>query len=212
MAAMSERLTRSEVVRAARALLDGGGLPALGMRRIAAELGVQQSALYWHFENKQALLAALADDIISGVEPVGAGDWPTGVVELCRRLRAAMLDHQDGAELVSTAIAFRLGAGSVAALLEAELRGAGAGTEPTTTAAAVLLHYLLGFTMDEQQHRQAAALGAIERVDVDEGASTVRFVRGVDLIVSGLRVTAIDPTVDRGGPLARGSGDRGRRA
>lgn len=208
MAGMNERLTRLEVVRAARALLDAGGLPALGMRRIAGELGVQQSALYWHFENKQALLAALADDIVSAVEPVVGGDWPTAVVEVCLRLRAALLDHQDGAELVSTAIAFRLGAASVTALLEAELAGAGAGPQPTSTAAAVLLHYLLGFTNDEQQHRQAAALGAIQPSDVDETASTERFVRGVNLIIDGLRVATPDRAPGRRTAAPRGSAAR----
>jgi TetR/AcrR family tetracycline transcriptional repressor len=189
MDAMSDRLTRPEVVRVARTLLDDGGLPALGMRRIASELGVQQSALYWHFENKQALLAALADDIVSTVEPAPAGAGPDGVVELCLRLRGELLRHQDGADLVSTAIAFRLGGARVLALLEAALADAGSRPPPTETAAAVLLHYLLGFTNDEQQHRQAVALGAIASDALDEAAATRRFVRGVELIVGGLGAT-----------------------
>jgi AcrR family transcriptional regulator len=198
MMAMGERLTRREVVRVARALLDAGGLPALGMRRIASDLGVQQSALYWHFDNKQMLLAALADDIVGDIEPAGAEEWSVEVVEVCLRVRAALLDHQDGAELVSTAIAFRLGAGTVRALLEAALAGAGAGPEATETATMVLLHYLLGFVNGEQQHRQAAAVGAIRPADGDEAASTESFVRGVELIIAGLRVAGAQRSRRRG--------------
>jgi AcrR family transcriptional regulator len=183
---MNERLTRDEVVRTARVLLDGGGLPALGMRRIASELGVQQSALYWHFENKQALLAALADDIVAEVAPTPDGPWPQRLVALCLRVRDVLLAHRDGAELVSTAIAFRLGGGTIASLLDAELAEAGASAAQQRTAATVLLHYLLGAIGDEQQHRQAAALGAIERRTNDTDPSVDVFVRGVELIVAGL--------------------------
>ena len=43
---------------------------ALTMRRLGAELGVQPSAIYHHFANKQALLAAVADEILArGARP-----------------------------------------------------------------------------------------------------------------------------------------------
>ena len=194
---MADRLTKEAVVDVARALLDAGGLPALGMRRIATELGVQPSALYWHFENKQALLAALADDIVAGVEPTTRGDWHARVVALCLRLRAALLAHRDGAELVSTAIAFRLGADAITEMLDAELAAAGATPARRATASAVLLHYLLGATNDEQQQRQAAALGVID-APPDDRTSNDRFVRGVELILAGLTTTSSSPAKRRG--------------
>ena len=45
-------------------MLDRYGLADLTMRRLATELGVQPSALYHHFPNKQALLAAVADEVL----------------------------------------------------------------------------------------------------------------------------------------------------
>lgn len=58
------RYHRSDVVRRAITVLDEYGLESLTMRRLAAELGVQPSALYHHVPNKQTLLAAVADEIL----------------------------------------------------------------------------------------------------------------------------------------------------
>ncbi|WP_217585232.1 TetR family transcriptional regulator, partial [Microbacterium sp. GbtcB4] len=76
------RHDRESVARAALALLDEVGLADLSMRRIAARLGVQPSALYWHVANKQELLADLADRVTATV-PDGA----EGVLATARALR-----------------------------------------------------------------------------------------------------------------------------
>ncbi|MER2093167.1 MAG: TetR family transcriptional regulator, partial [Saccharopolyspora rectivirgula] len=47
------RYHRGDVVDRAIAVLDEYGLESLTMRRLAAELGVQPSALYHHVPNKQ---------------------------------------------------------------------------------------------------------------------------------------------------------------
>ena len=44
-------------------LADEEGLEALTIRRLAKELHVTPTALYWHFTDKQALLDALADQL-----------------------------------------------------------------------------------------------------------------------------------------------------
>ncbi len=67
---------RQDVVEHAIAVLDAYGLGDLSMRRLGAELGVQPSALYHHFKDKQTLLAAVADEILArGERPVPEGDW-----------------------------------------------------------------------------------------------------------------------------------------
>jgi TetR/AcrR family transcriptional regulator, tetracycline repressor protein len=185
---MTDRLTREDIVDAAVGLLADGGLHALAMRRIAGELGIQQSALYWHFENKQQLLGAVADRLVGSIgrreEPA---DWSAGVEALAMQLRGALLRYPDGAELVSTAFAFRLGGQRILPQFVDELHQ-GLTPEDAETAASVLLHFVLGYATVEQQHRQAAALGAIEP-DVDGAesirASQDRFVSGLRLILSG---------------------------
>src|SRR4051794_4959992 len=44
-------------------LLDRHGIDWLTMRKLAAELDVSVGALYWHFPNRDSLLAAVVDDV-----------------------------------------------------------------------------------------------------------------------------------------------------
>ena len=57
------RLSKEVVVERGLALADAEGLDALTIRRLATELGVTPMALYWHFRNKEELLAALGDQV-----------------------------------------------------------------------------------------------------------------------------------------------------
>ena len=55
------KLDRDAVVDVALRLTDAEGLEAISFRRLADEFGVTPMALYWHFDDKEALLAAIAD-------------------------------------------------------------------------------------------------------------------------------------------------------
>lgn len=185
---MTDRITRGDIVDTALALLAKGGFPALAMRQIAGALDVQQSALYWHFDNKQLLLAALADRIVADVDApsdTAPGDWRARVTALATALRAAVLRYPDGAELVATAIAFRLGGDQPARRLATELTRAGHTVDDAEVAASVLVHFTLGYTTDEQQYRQAAALGALDGDATVTESFDERFARGVHLILAG---------------------------
>jgi TetR/AcrR family transcriptional regulator, tetracycline repressor protein len=57
------RLSKEVVVERGLALADAEGLDSLTIRRLATELGVTPMALYWHFRNKEELLAALGDQV-----------------------------------------------------------------------------------------------------------------------------------------------------
>ena len=48
-------LTRNQIVEQAITLMDAEGTPALTLRRLARELGVEAPALYWHFADKGEL-------------------------------------------------------------------------------------------------------------------------------------------------------------
>lgn len=50
--------TREAMVKAARDLLVSGGLDALSMRKVGLAVGVSATAIYRHFEDKEALLSA----------------------------------------------------------------------------------------------------------------------------------------------------------
>jgi TetR/AcrR family tetracycline transcriptional repressor len=57
----NSKLDRESVIDAALRLADEEGLDSVSFRRLAEQFGVTPMALYWHFADKEALLAALAD-------------------------------------------------------------------------------------------------------------------------------------------------------
>lgn len=178
---------RDDVVARALAVLDDHGLADLTMRRLGAELGVQPSALYHHFVNKQALLAAVADEILArGARPLPDTGWEDGVRAVCSTLRDACLAWTDGAEVVAAARAFGLGARAPHDELVAVLVGGGLDVVLAGTAARTLLHLVLGHALDEQTHRQAGSAGAIES-DPTASDHSADFERGIDLVLAGLR-------------------------
>jgi AcrR family transcriptional regulator len=60
-------LTPGDFVRAATGFVDENGLEALTMRSLGDLLGVDPTALYRHFPNKDALLSAMLDDMLGTV-------------------------------------------------------------------------------------------------------------------------------------------------
>lgn len=178
------RYHRGDVVDRAITVLDEWGLESLTMRRLAAELGVQPSALYHHVSNKQTLLAAVADEIlVRGRRQHHAQAWDQRVIELCAELRDGMLAYRDGAEVVVTAYTFGLGAGTPAADLRQALRGGGLSEDLVDLGARALLHLVFGHTMEEQAALQAASAGAIDRAP----GGPADFEQGLELLLDGLR-------------------------
>lgn len=55
------KLDRNDLIDAALRLADGEGLEAISFRRLAEQFEVTPMALYWHFDDKEALLSAIAD-------------------------------------------------------------------------------------------------------------------------------------------------------
>lgn len=180
------RYHRTDVVERALLVLDTYGLADLSMRRLGGELGVQPSALYHHFANKQTLLAAVADEILRrGARPRVADSWDGQVAEICGELRDAMLAYRDGAELVATVNAFGLGASGPEQELVAVLATSGLPQELVPVAARTLLHFVFGHAADEQTNLQASSAGAI----ADHPRERSDFDLALGLILDGIRVS-----------------------
>jgi TetR/AcrR family transcriptional regulator, tetracycline repressor protein len=176
--AMSHR--RADVIEHALTVLDRHGLADLSMRRLAADLGVRPSALYWHFDSKQSLLAAVADEVLRrGDRPVPDGPWADRVTTYAHNMRDAMLAYRDGAELVATTQAFGLGEIKPVDQL-VELIG---DTPVGRVAATTVLHFVLGHVTDEQMNLQASSAGAIAD---DPLARADTFATGLAIIVAGI--------------------------
>lgn len=185
------RLTPAVVLNGAITLLDEAGLDAFSTRKLATELGVRVGALYWHYPSRQALLDAVAEQIIGEAYavpvPDGDGDWSRRAGAMIHALRDAMLAHADGARII-----VEMGTPGPNALAYIErLRGllAESGMAPSTAedAADVLTSYLNGYTIEEQAHR----------VDQPRAKADCRFGFGLNVVIAGLRTI---PTTPAPGP------------
>ena len=178
---------RDDVVRHALGVLDDYGLGDLSMRRLAGELGVTPGALYHHVRDKQTLLGLVADEILArGPHPAEAGTWDDRVAGRCVALREAVLAFRDGAEVVSTARAFGVGATAPQQGLRAALLAAGLDDDLAAVAARTLVHYVLAHAGDEQQHLQADGAGALGPGSGPRETSD--FEAGLELVLDGVRL------------------------
>ncbi len=62
-------MTFDRIVDAARDLVRSGGAESLSMRKLAAELGVAPTAIYWHVGDREELLNAVLDAELAEVDP-----------------------------------------------------------------------------------------------------------------------------------------------
>lgn len=168
-------LSREQVVAGAYSVLQEQGLGGLSMRRVAQHLGVQPGALYYHVPSKQELLAEIASRILAGAP--GPTDDPR---RAARDLRSALLGARDGAEVVSFVHAFRPDALTTLATLPALFGGLA--PREATWAARALVHYVLGFVAEEQNHAELVRLGVLaeDTSDADEA-----FEFGIGAITTG---------------------------
>jgi AcrR family transcriptional regulator len=99
-------LTCEQIIEAAIRLIDASGLQALTVRRLAGDLGVEAPALYHHFSDKAAILAAVADWLWQSIEPpLATDDWRASMLAWLRALREAFLLHPHAISLLATATA-----------------------------------------------------------------------------------------------------------
>jgi TetR/AcrR family tetracycline transcriptional repressor len=198
-------LRRADVVAGALDLLDAEGLEGLTMRRLGAALNVQGGALYRHFPSKEALLDAMAEQLLAGVgAPLPSElSWPEQLRELGERLRAALLERRDGARVVAgtyVSAPNTMNAGGRAIEI---LCAAGYPPEQAGWITFACFYYVLGHTIEEQalaglgtgqewrtrlaaatpalQEPQATAMNALVTADPGE-----RFRYGLKVFIGGL--------------------------
>jgi AcrR family transcriptional regulator len=99
------RLSRGLIVDACIALVEREGIDAVTLRRLGADLGVDPTAVYRHFRDKDELLAAVADRLLESVLKGyrASGDWREDLTEIALRARRVYLAHPALAHLLATA-------------------------------------------------------------------------------------------------------------
>ncbi|MGN9766839.1 TetR/AcrR family transcriptional regulator C-terminal domain-containing protein [Micromonospora sp. SD12] len=149
-------LNRQRIVDAAVALLDGHGIDGLTMRRLAQQLDVTPTALYWHVRTKDDVLDLAVDEIFGEVRlPRDVGDWRDDVRTLARNWRAAILRHPWAASLIGRPM---LGPNVLARteFLQSALVRGGFSDRRLAVATRLLANYVIGAALTEATWRQTA--------------------------------------------------------
>ena len=106
--ALRTPLSRERVVAAALELADAEGIPAITMRRLAADLGVEAMSLYHHVPGKERLLDGLTDAVLGEINAavtarVRSDDtWSTALRHRCLAAREVMVRHRWAPGLLSS--------------------------------------------------------------------------------------------------------------
>ncbi|MDC0674444.1 TetR/AcrR family transcriptional regulator C-terminal domain-containing protein [Nannocystis radixulma] len=198
-------LRREQVVEAALRLLDEVGLDGLTMRRLAETLNVKAATLYWHVENKQELLEAMAEAMLAdcGANPPEAAPGLEQAIELAGELRAALLARRDGARVFGGTYVAQPNTLRFSEQLLKALHEAGLPLRTVAWGAWTISYYVIGFTLEEQAlsttsgagpQRLRAALDPLRFPQLAaafshliDGDLEARFDHGLRLITAGLR-------------------------
>ena len=165
------KLDKGTVIAAALELLNEVGMDSLTTRKLAERLKVQQPALYWHFQNKRALLDALAEAMLTERHtrslPEENEDWRLFLKENAQSFRTALLYYRDGARIHAGTRPTEPNFGAA----ETQIRflcAAGFGPKHAVWALRAVSHYVVGSVLEQQASDADERMS--ERSDVSEEA------------------------------------------
>jgi TetR/AcrR family tetracycline transcriptional repressor len=86
-------VTRQRLIDTALRMVEEDGVGRLSMRKLAAELGVAVTAIYWHVGNREALLDALVERELADVSAIRVAGASPGarLLSIARSLRKKLL-------------------------------------------------------------------------------------------------------------------------
>jgi TetR/AcrR family tetracycline transcriptional repressor len=96
-------INREETIRVALQIIDDEGIEALSLPRLARELNVRAPSLYHHFADKDEILAAVCQAIVTKTvlpRRPDDGDWAGWFTQLAMNFRTAVLRHRRAAPLL----------------------------------------------------------------------------------------------------------------
>ncbi len=213
---MAAAITRDQIVDAAEQIARAEGLDAVTIRRVSSELGVTPAALYWHLEDKQALVRSLVDRASARTERPGP-DYGTWLERLRRFYLSTREEFTAYAGLSGALVTSEPTDATLANCLYALelLTGAGFDEAHALDVFDALSTFSWGHLMmidversnQHQTHSEAIAKysermkAVIERTpeyavfarDFDDDRSLAQLVRGLDLI---LRAAAIESGIE----------------
>ncbi|NGX06510.1 TetR/AcrR family transcriptional regulator C-terminal domain-containing protein [Mycobacteroides franklinii] len=144
-------LNRETIARAGLALLDQKGSDGLTMRALAASLGVQAPALYWHVKNRRELIDLMGEEIMRDAHEAfdqTSAPWDVFLANGARAMRQAMLRYHQGARILAGT--FVTNGGDVLEPLLDTMTAAGFTVREAARLSPVIYHYTIAFTIEQQ--------------------------------------------------------------
>lgn len=153
---MDEKLSKEKIVQAAFDLLkEKPELDKLSMRRVAQKLSIQAPAIYWHVENKQALLQSMAEEIENHfVAPAPQENWKETIYAYMENYYELYLQYPCAIEIeIQTIPAYPSRLRNLDAMLNI-LHEAGFSIELSYMTVTSLQHLLFGMLMDSSEEKK----------------------------------------------------------
>ncbi len=208
-------VTRARVIEAALRIMDAEGLEAVTMRRIGRELGVEAMSLYNHVRDKDDILDAVSELVMSEFQlPAPSGDWREDGKNAAREWRRLLRTHPNVMGLMAERRKPLANPESLRPMDTALgiLRGAGLDVRDAAQAFNAFGSYIMGFVLMEQgmmlghegpdeghvrMHEELARMHGtefpflVEAFPVIHECSTdEQFEFGLDLMMQGLEARA----------------------
>jgi TetR/AcrR family tetracycline transcriptional repressor len=145
-------LTRERVVAEALEIISSDGAGALGMRALAARLGVVPAALYRYVRGKEQLYDLVLDEVLAEVDCHTDDDlaWTEQVNVLACRLRTVLEEHPGTAAMLKTRDPLGPHSLELAEALLTALQQSGLTRHMTATAFWLVHDYAVGFALSDR--------------------------------------------------------------
>lgn len=213
-------LSRERIAAAAVEFVDRHGLEAFGVRRLAAELGVDPMSIYNHVPGKAALLDAVSEAVLAeaatgGAESLAATaeDWQELARSIAHGYRGMAMRHPRVFPLLATRSQRSPAALAVLERLTLAMRRAGLDQQVVADAPLILFGFLNGYLLavlspgnPDIAEAVAAldpaaypAMASVAPLALDHG-SAGQFDRMLEAVLAGIRVLAGTGGVGRGRP------------
>jgi TetR/AcrR family transcriptional regulator, tetracycline repressor protein len=155
-------LSRERILTAAEKLVAQTGPESLTLRKLGDALGVNNTALYRHFRNKEELLLVLGDRIMADVVPGDDAEagWYQGICTICLNLRRAQMAQPEMGSLVQGGPTREENELRITEALLAHLKAAGLQPQDAATVYHALIELTVGSAAIDAQ---IARLGEEER-------------------------------------------------
>jgi AcrR family transcriptional regulator len=165
----------------------------LSMRKLAAALDVTPMALYRHFDGKDGILVAMADELLGALElPSDDAPWQLYLRALALSMRSLMRAEPFLVQVFARRPVVSAASQRRLAMATRVLVRAGFSEDDAVAAYATVHIYNLGFCMLEQARYESGSLDApidtttAEAARISRFVSEAQFLAGLDAIIAGI--------------------------